>query len=565
LVKSNHTSSSYTPVSLNDGTKYYWKIVAKNSGGNTTGSIWNFTTANQVNPPAAPANPNPANNSTEISKSTSLSWTSTGATSYDIYLGTSSNPPLVKSNHTSSSYTPVSLNDGTKYYWKIVAKNSGGNTTGSIWNFTTAAASDPSGLDFTGPVYSGNTLLVSNESINGNVSENTGTLSMGNTNSEEYSIPRGLDMSAYRIDPKRPIPDDAQTLDLEKVSGPEAVTYTVGDTRQFWTYNFDTGQDELITATLQAQGTYTEVWVKDTGEITQQKAQLMANEFDNTIYPEVTQNFYTPSDVNSDGKVAILCFDIKDGFTGSGGYIGGYFWGGDLFGSPGSNQMEIFYIDTYPSMHYPSYNPIDVSKQYSTLAHEFQHMVSFNRNRLVEGSTDIVTWLDEAFSMAAEHLIYGAQEMEGRVNYYNNSNSIRDGHSLLYWDDSGDTLSNYALSYLFGQYIRIQMNQGNAIYKEIILDQNNDYGAVENAVKKYIDPGMTFGEFMTAYRIALHRKDATGLYGFGGETSFDLVSPRMYTGSGKNIRGGGALMKSIPSSFTESGNEGVNIQYVGIQ
>ncbi len=49
---------------------------------------------------------------------------------------------------------------------------------------------------------------------------------------------------------------------------------------------------------------------------------------------------------------------------------------------------ELFYIDTYPSMHYPKTNPIDVSRAYSTIAHEFQHMVNYNRNVLVEkGST----------------------------------------------------------------------------------------------------------------------------------------------------------------------------------
>ena len=48
----------------------------------------------------------------------------------------------------------------------------------------------------------------------------------------------------------------------------------------------------------------------------------MADEFDDVIYPQITQNFYTPSDVNSDGKIAILVFD-HHGCGQPGGGFGG--------------------------------------------------------------------------------------------------------------------------------------------------------------------------------------------------------------------------------------------------
>jgi methionine-R-sulfoxide reductase len=37
-------SSTYSLASLDEGTKYYWKIVAKNAFGDTSGPEWNFTT-----------------------------------------------------------------------------------------------------------------------------------------------------------------------------------------------------------------------------------------------------------------------------------------------------------------------------------------------------------------------------------------------------------------------------------------------------------------------------------------------------------------------------------------
>lgn len=61
-----------------------------------------------------------------------------------MYFGTSSPPPYI-TNVSKSSYNPGTLNPGTKYYWKIVAKNSCGSTPGPEWNFTTA----PTGANIT--------------------------------------------------------------------------------------------------------------------------------------------------------------------------------------------------------------------------------------------------------------------------------------------------------------------------------------------------------------------------------------------------------------------------------
>jgi hypothetical protein len=43
-------------------------------------------------------------------------------------------------NVTATSYQPGTLSTGTTYYWKIVAKNSNGSTSSSIWSFTTTSA-----------------------------------------------------------------------------------------------------------------------------------------------------------------------------------------------------------------------------------------------------------------------------------------------------------------------------------------------------------------------------------------------------------------------------------------
>jgi hypothetical protein len=71
-----------------------------------------------------------------------LNWSvCANATSYDVYLGTSSTPAFNRST-INTSYL-VSLNSSTQYYWKVVANNSCGNNSSDIWNFTTGAAPAP--------------------------------------------------------------------------------------------------------------------------------------------------------------------------------------------------------------------------------------------------------------------------------------------------------------------------------------------------------------------------------------------------------------------------------------
>ena len=99
-----------------------------------------FIPGNQ--PPDPPYNPNPNNHATDQSINIALSWSCSDPDgdplTYDVYFGTSSNPPNMSSNQGSTSYDPDTLLYDTKYYWKIVAKDDHGHSTpGSIWDFTT--------------------------------------------------------------------------------------------------------------------------------------------------------------------------------------------------------------------------------------------------------------------------------------------------------------------------------------------------------------------------------------------------------------------------------------------
>jgi chitodextrinase len=100
-------------------------------------------------PPYQPSAPTPTNNATTISVSTNLSWSGGDPNqgdivTYDVYFGTSSNPPRVVNNQSGTTYDPGTLAYVTTYHWKIVAwDNHGASTAGPAWNFTTKANTPP--------------------------------------------------------------------------------------------------------------------------------------------------------------------------------------------------------------------------------------------------------------------------------------------------------------------------------------------------------------------------------------------------------------------------------------
>jgi subtilase family serine protease/sugar lactone lactonase YvrE len=87
--------------------------------------------------PVAPPLLLPANHSTTTAVTPTLTWNASGgATSYDIYLGTSNPPPMV-GNTTTLSYTAAAVSPATMYYWAVGARNSMGTTVSTPFSFTT--------------------------------------------------------------------------------------------------------------------------------------------------------------------------------------------------------------------------------------------------------------------------------------------------------------------------------------------------------------------------------------------------------------------------------------------
>jgi lysophospholipase L1-like esterase len=135
------TSTSFTNTGLTNGTAYYYKVTATNSSG--TSSYSNEASATPTagpTPPPAPAGMAASPGNAQVG----LSWTaSSGATSYNVYRGTSSggeSTTAIATGITTTSYTNTGLSNGTAYYFKVTATNSAGTS-----GYSNEASAIPSG------------------------------------------------------------------------------------------------------------------------------------------------------------------------------------------------------------------------------------------------------------------------------------------------------------------------------------------------------------------------------------------------------------------------------------
>jgi hypothetical protein len=131
----NESSVDIAPVNAPDGIVNLldFAIIAENWGSGMTIPLL----------PGPASNPNPGHGTTNIDKNADLSWTSgEGATSHDVYFGTSSPPPFI-GNQTAVTFEPGTMAASTKHYWRIDSINYWGKTFGEEWIFYTGMPPPP--------------------------------------------------------------------------------------------------------------------------------------------------------------------------------------------------------------------------------------------------------------------------------------------------------------------------------------------------------------------------------------------------------------------------------------
>ena len=282
------------------------------------------------------------------------------------------------------------------------------------------------------------------------------------------------------------------------ISAPVFAAASLGDTKFFWVEDKDSTWIQ-ISAVLRATSAHSKVWVakdhysetrnaKD-NKLTQDQAQAIADTFDQIYQYEPPLFGYEyggdlPSTdpsyggVDGDPAVHILVYDIEDDYSSSQtSGVFGFFWAKDWYDQATldsyqsklkTNRGELFNIDAFFADAYPE-------AIYSTLAHEFQHMIHFNTKSIQHGKSS-ETWYDEMLSLLAEDVIAPKIGIPVTNKYHPILSRIPtfldryNAAGLTEWLLGDQVLISYANVYAFGAYL--VRNYGGANLIKAIMENN---------------------------------------------------------------------------------------------
>lgn len=209
--------------------------------------------------------------------------------------------------------------------------------------------------------------------------------------------------------------------------------YSIGDSQTFWVTNVDTNENFQVTTTLRYLGDHVYIWIEDGVPYSESDLTALGDTFDNDIYPTNREFFGSEWSPGVDGDPRI--YIVYAG--GLGQSLAGYFSSADALHPEAhefSNAHEMFLINSDNVLLSEDYI-------YGTLAHEYQHMIHWYRDKNEE------TWLNEGFSMLAE-LINGFDPGGFDYSYINNPDL-----QLTDWGtDVGGNGPHYGAAFLFTTY-----------------------------------------------------------------------------------------------------------------
>ena len=311
-----------------------------------------------------------------------------------------------------------------------------------------------------------------------------------------------------------------------------------GDKKDFYLDSDNTSNKTAATAKkmVTAGGKTLNVWVSDDSFgsgceketcVTQEMVDALADTFlkvgaDNDIYDWVT-NIYGEewgsyaSDtyrnlIDANDEITILLTDIDNDNSKSGGTIG-YFYPKDNYVTStyaGSNQRVMFYIDSVMFAN-TSDDGFWQKEIYSTLAHEFTHMIDFYQKFVIQ-DLQHDTWIAEMLAETTEDLVATKIQHNGprNVAYTDGSAGNPDNVNGRYpdftqnptltltrWDN---TISDYSKVSAFGTFLT--RNYGGAQVLHTMMHTNKEHEDLIESVT-----GKSFAYLLREWGLAVMLSD----------------------------------------------------------
>lgn len=273
----------------------------------------------------------------------------------------------------------------------------------------------------------------------------------------------------------------------------------MGETRVFNVdKQFDKHGDSKVTATLIKVGGKAYFYVDNRYSANVvEKLNSLSAEFDNNIYPKET-TFWGSEPVagpDGDAKTTILFALLSDS-------NGGYFNSINLYpksSAPSSNERKMITISADALSG-------DLAKTF--IAHEFQHLISFNQKELTRSIAED-TWLNELRSEYSTAVVgYDSEyksSLRGRMQIFLNSPLT----SLTDWRNSKE---NYAMVSLFGRYLVDQY--GPEILSGSLQDRYVGIASIDNYLRSK-GVQQSFFDVFENWLIANYMNDGTTNKYFG--------------------------------------------------
>ncbi len=246
---------------------------------------------------------------------------------------------------------------------------------------------------------------------------------------------------------------------------PETVSYSgpyqVGDRKKFWVTNVDTTENFQVEAVLRYVTDSAYFWIEDGVSFNTSALQRLAEAFNNRIVPTNREFFgmeWNPG-IDNDPRMFIL-------YTrGVGRNIAGYFSSADSvhpLAHQYSNAHEMFILSADNAR-------LEEEFTYGVLAHEFQHMIHWYRDRNEE------TWMNEGFSELAAFL--NGYDPGGFDYIF----SLNPDHQLNDWPtDSSATTPYYGASFLFVTYFLERFGEEST--KALVAHPDNGLDSIDTVL-----------------------------------------------------------------------------------
>lgn len=256
-----------------------------------------------------------------------------------------------------------------------------------------------------------------------------------------------------------------------------ATPLTVGTTQKFWLINADTNENFQINATLLYITPLTYFWAEEGVDVNKDDMKALMDAFDQKIIPTDREFFgseWTPG-IDNDPHIYVL-------YAGNlGSNIGGYYSSSDEY-----NPLVRQYSNGHEAYVLTSSQPLGDQYAYSTLAHEFVHMIQWPTDR------NDVSWINEGFAELGAFL--NGYDVGGADWGYVQSPDLQ----LNDWatNDSPDFGSHYGQSFLYLAYFLDRF--GEEATKALTANPENDLASVDDTLKTLNATDSQTGKLITA-------------------------------------------------------------------